>query len=289
MITYKNVDYETAEALRDAINTELAALAYPYTVNHKTYGEGQLTFVKVPLMGPALYATIEFATGIKTISLDVAFAGNLLNIPEILEETLLEAQTIYKEDFITREQAQRTANRLALEEACEAKKKAEVDKKAEEQYNAAREKALKDFDILTKASRPVSDVDEFYYSLGWLTNHVGSITAQIPDYLGPAFEQHFGSDAPKTLIDSKAKSIGGFAKKWTWSFSCSIKKLKDTIVPSYIQNMSADISKGIHNTSFIWDLVENYGFQFGKTQDIDRIKSNVPKNYIEIFESGITA
>lgn len=287
MITYKTTDYETSEALREAINAELSALAYPYTVKHKTYGDGQLTFVKAPLTGGSLYATIDFAAGTKTLSVDVVLTSNLLEMHEILEDVLLEAQTAFKEDFITREQAQRTASIKAIEEAREAKKKAEADKKAEEQYEASREKALKDFDILTKASRPVSDVDEFYYSLGWLTKHAGAITAQLPDYLGSAFEQHFGVDAPKTLIDGKAKSAGGFAKKWNWSFSCGLKKLKDVTVPTYLQNVTSDISKGIHNTSFIWDLVENYGFQFGKTQDIDKIRSCIPANKLEFFEAGL--
>jgi hypothetical protein len=89
------------------------------------------------------------------------------------------------------------------------------------------------------------------------------------------------------LRDSKAKSVGGFAKKWNWSFSCSIKKLKGVTVPAYLQTVTTDISKGIHNTSFIWDLVENYGFKFGKEQDIEKIRSCVPTEHIAFFENGL--
>ena len=117
MTTYKNIDFETAETLRDAINSELSALAYPYAVKHKTYGEGQLTFVKAPLIGGSLYATIDFAAGTKTLSMDVVLASNLLEMPEILLETLIEAQTAFKTDFIEREQAQRAAERKAREDA----------------------------------------------------------------------------------------------------------------------------------------------------------------------------
>lgn len=285
--TYKTTDYETTEALREALNSELSQLEYPYTVKHRVYGEGQLTFVKAPLTGGALYATIDFAAGTKTMSLDVLMASRLLEMPEALTDILLEAQTAFKEDFVTREQARREADRLAYEQAKEAEKKAKADKEAEAKYERTKAKAIKDFEALTEASRPVATVDEFYYSLGWLAKHVGVITAKLPDYLGGAFEKHFGTEAPKTLVDGRAKTIGGYAKQWSWEFVASIKKLKDTTVPAYLQTVTSEISKGIHNTSFVWDLVDNYGFQFGKTQDVEKIRSHVPSEYLASFEAGL--
>ena len=289
MTTYNNIDYETSEALREAINVELSQLAYPYKVKHKTYGVGQLTFVKAPLTGGSLYATVDFSIGTKTLSVDVLLANQLIELPEILMDTLLEAQTVFKADFIEREETERHAARLARIEAEEAKKKAIEDQKAEEAYERQKTRAIHEFETISKSARPISSVDEFYYSLGWLANHVGSITARLPDYLGSAFEKCFGTEAPKTLIDGKTKSAGGYAKQWSWAFTCGIKKLKDTTVPAYIQNLTADVSKGIHNTSFIWDLVENYGFQFGRTQDIDIIRSKVPTSHIKFFEAGLAA
>lgn len=183
---------------------------------------------------------------------------------------------------------------VATEEArCrekEAKKKAEQLKKAEANYERLKEKSLKDFDEMTKAAhKAVSESAEFYYSLGWLANHVGSLTAVLPDYLGTAFEKHFGTEAPKTLIDSRAKTSGGYAKQWSWEFKCTIKKLKDTTVPTCIQNITADFSKGIHNTAFLWDLVTNYGFKFGKKQDVVEILRCVPIEYVYTFNEGMKA
>ena len=132
MITYKDVDYETSESLREALNAEFAALAYPYEVKHKTYGEGQLTFIKAPLMGGSLYATVEFVAGIKTLAMDVVLANQLLEMPEILIDTILEAQTVFKEDFMIREQAQREAAIAAAERALAAKKKAAKEAKEKE-------------------------------------------------------------------------------------------------------------------------------------------------------------
>jgi hypothetical protein len=120
MITYKNTAYETTEELRDIINSDLSGLAYPITIKHKMIGEGQLTFIKVPLEGDSLYATVDFSTGTKILALDAVLTNRLFSIPEDALEIILEAQTAFKEDFETRLQAKREAEsivRKAQEEA----------------------------------------------------------------------------------------------------------------------------------------------------------------------------
>ena len=289
MITYKTSTYETLNDLRDAINAELSTLAYPFTVKHKAYGEGQLTNVKAPLLSPSLYATIDFVTGTKTFSLDVVFSSQLLTIPETLTEILPEAQAVYKAEFLACEQAKREADRIAREEALAAEKQAEEEKKAEEAYQRRKAKALREFEELSERAVPTDATEDFYYALGWLANHMGALTAILPDYLSSAFEKYFGSDAPKTLIDGRAKTSGGYAKQWSWEFKCTIKKLKDTEIPECLKDVTTDFSKGIHNTSFLWNLVANYGFQFGKAQDIDKIRSCIPSEYMSFFETGLKA
>jgi hypothetical protein len=284
MTTYKNTEFTTAEDLRNAINSDLAALAYPFTVKHKTYGEGQLTFVKAPLTGGSLYATIDFAIGTKTISLDMVFANNLLELPEILLDTLLEAQTVYKADFIEREHAQRIADRQAREEAKAASKKAEEDKKNEEKYQRTVAKAVKDFTARAQAERTVSTVDEFYYSLGWLTKHAGTVTAALPDYLENSFLGHFGN-VPRRVVDSKHRGPAGWQAQWSWSFTIALKK--PDLIPAFLAGKLNPSKKAVSDTSFVWDLVDNYGFQFGKTQDVDKIRSHVPASCLASFEAGL--
>lgn len=283
--TYKTVNYETAEDLRNAINSELAALAYPYTVKHKIYGEGQLTFVKVPLSGSAIYATVDFAAGTKTLSLDMAFAKNLLELPETLTDLLLEAQTVYKADVIERENEQRLADRLAREQAKEAEKKAKADKEAEEKYERTKARAIKDFDKLVANVAPKSTVDEFYYSLGWLAKHVGSVSAKLPDYLADSFKKHFGSDVAFNAVDSKKRTVNGHSMQWTFGFVATLKKPEN--MPALLAEHLSSTGKHIADTSFIWSLVDNYGFQFGKTQDLDKIRSHVPSEYLASFEAGL--
>lgn len=200
-----------------------------------------------------------------------------------LWDTFIEVHNNLKHQlYVATEEAQRREK--------ENKKKAEQQKKAEANYERLKEKSIKDFEELTqRAKQVITESDEFYFALGWLANHVGAMTAVLPDYLGTAFEKHFGVEAPKTLVDSRAKTSGGFAKQWSWEFKCTIKKLKETVVPASIQNITTDFSKGIHNTAFLWNLVEAHGFQFGKKQDVEKIKNTVPEQYMTMFEAGFTA
>jgi hypothetical protein len=287
MTTYKTTTYETAEDLRNAINSDLAALAYPFAVKHRTYGEGQLTFVKAPLMGGSLYATIDFTAGTKTLSLDMVFINNLLEMPEILLDILLEAQTVFKADFIERENAQRIADRQARAEAEAAKKKALEDKKNEEKYQKAKAKAIKDFEVLTQSIIPKSTVDEFYYSLGWLAKNAGTFSAALPDYLLPAFERQFGTDYKPTVVDSKKKTINGNPMQWAMSMKASLSKKALDLIPTYLTKFLSSAGNAIADTELIWDLVENYGFQFGKKQDVEKVRASVPSDYLSFFEAGL--
>lgn len=285
MTTYKNTEFTTAEDLRNAINSDLEQLAYPFTVKHRIYGEGQLTFIKAPLTGGSLYATVDFAAGSKTLSLDVILSNNLLEMPEALIDTVLEAQTIFKTDFIEREEAQRLADRQAREEAAAAKKQAEEEKKNEEKFQRHKAIALREFDELIKADRPVSASDEFYYTLGYVAKHAGTVSAALPDYLESAFKSHFGSEVPCRVVDSTKKGPAGFTSQWTRSFSISLKKPES--VPTYLSEYLNPTGKAITDTDFVLDLIENYGFKFGKEQNIEEIRSHVPSQYLTFFEAGL--
>ena len=289
MTTYKNITYETAEALRAAINSELETLAYPYLVRHKIYGEGQLTFVKAPASGGSIYATIDFMSGTKMLALDVVFATQMLTMPDTLTDTLLEAQTAFKEDFTARTQAQREAERLAQEQAREAAEKAEEEKRAEAKYKQQKESVTRAFDnLIACTNTEPSDTDEFYYALGWLAKHAGTVSATLPDYLENAFIQHFGPETQRRVLDSKKRYPSGWTAQWAWSFTISLKKPKKLgVIPALLSDKLNPTGKMVSDTSFVWDLVDNYGFQFSKTQDIDKIRSHVPASCLAAFEAGL--
>lgn len=283
---------ETAHDTYNKKELELAGLVGDYLIGNEasclTYGTGKVISYEGSSLTD-LAVVIEFAEVTKKYSVQFICTSTVkfvrfADISEIGDvwDAAMTVHTILKAKY-------NELGRLAYQQALEAEKKAKQAKKAEEQYEKTKAKSIRDFEELSQTVNPKSEADEFYFSLGWLAKHMGAVTAILPDYLGSAFEQHFGADTPKTLVDSRAKTSGGYAKQWSWEFKSTIKKLKETTVPAYIQDITTDFSKGIHNTSFIWDLVENYGFQFGKTQDIEKIKACVPAKYASFFEAGLTA
>lgn len=278
-------DYKNA---RQTLATFFGEALVTADVDCKAHGAGTVTFVTGHTIED-LIAEVSFANEIRRFSV-----SHMINCARFIKfvdtDTILEmwnATAKVSSELAAEFDKHKEAARLL---AVETEKKAEEEQKANERYEQLKKKALFDFNKLANSDKASTTVnDEFYYALGWLAKHVGSLTAILPDYLGPAFEQTFGTNTPKTLVDGRAKTSGGYAKQWSWEFKCTIKKLKETAVPVCIQSVTADFSKGIHNTSFLWDLVKNHGFQFGKEQDIDKIRNTIPTQYIDLFEAGMTA
>ena len=168
-----------------------------------------------------------------------------------------------------------------------------VDREAEQakievQYQKQRDNGLKSFNSAIHAAKETtySYTNEFYYALGWMTKHVGTITAKLPDYLEDCFIKYFG-DVPRTIFDSKRRSPAGWQYQWSWCFIASLKKVDS--IPSVLIPYMNDTQKAIVKTSFIWNLIDDYGFQFGKIQDMNKILNNIPATYINDFYAGYAA
>lgn len=233
-----------------------------------------------------LIIEIEFENVTKRFSLAHILANTFIKFTETSEISKIWDEAFELHTKITKEYNafEFAARQLALEN----KKKAEAEKKAEEKYQKLKEKAIQDFDNLVNNSNNVlSDVNEFYYSLGWLIRHTNSVSAALPDYLNDAFIKHFGSEAPHRVVDSRKRGPAGYQSQWSWSFSISLKKY-DTI-PTFLTKHLNPAGKSVTDTSFVWDLVDNYGFQFGKKQDFEKIRRNVPSKYLESFNIGFNA
>lgn len=287
VVTLEKQNYKTDyfKAEENLVNT-ICMYITNAEVTSRAYGIGTITKASGSILSNII-ADITFKNGVKRISFLHIMTNNFTNFTGLKDidaiwSTAFELHTVLTDTY---KKFEREAKQLAIE----LEKKAEADRKAEAKYEELKTKALKDFNNISNRTKVHSDTSDFYYALGWLASHIGTVTATLPDYLGAAFEKYFGTKAPKTLVDSRAKTSGGYAKQWSWEFKCTIKKLKDTVIPSCIQNVTADFSKGIHNTSFIWDLVEDYGFQFGKTQDVEKIAQTIPAKYINSFNEGLTA
>jgi hypothetical protein len=286
MKNYVVFDYQNWADLSADLTAELNELINnPVSAVHKKYGECKVScfVVSINESNFNILADFSFADETKKLALNILLKNGLVQIDDYdsfellnqfissLTDLQVEVHNVQYDRTSAKHEADRQAKELAKQEA---KRKATM------------EKTIHDFEVLARQDRTKCASGEFYYSLGWLAKHCGVITAKLPDYLGKSFESYFGSDVPKTLIDTSGKTSGGFAKQWSWEFVCSIKKAKDLDVPPIIRDTTSDITKGIHNTSFIWDLVANYGFQFGKTQDLEKIRESIPAHCIQYFEKG---
>lgn len=266
-----------------SIKSELSALNYPYTVKHKTLGTGQLVYVTAPETGNSLYANIDFESGSsKVFALKALIDFNLLEMPDDIKPILTEAQSIFFTTYETTEQEKREAQKLAYEQ----KKQAEENARQEAKYEASKAKMIKEFETLAKAERTMSATGEFYYTLGWLANNCGTFACALPDYLLPYFQSQFGVDYEPHVVDSRKRTVNGYAMQWTISMTASIKKKSLDKIPAFLTQYLSKTRTSIANTSFIWDLVTNYGFKFGKTQDLDQIRGAIPTEYLTYFENG---
>lgn len=180
-------------------------------------------------------------------------------------------------------------NKAVEEDRCrekEAKKEAERLKKAEANYARLKEKSIQDFEELTKRTKqPVTETDEFYYALGWLAANAKNVSAVLPDYLDAAFVKYFGPEAPHRVVDSTKRSPAGWQQQWSWSFKISLKN--PDAIPAMLNQYVGHTGKDIARTSFIWDLVSDYGFKFGKKQDTLDIMRCVPIEYVPMFNEGM--
>ena len=137
MTTYKTINFETTADLRDAINADLANLAYPIMATHRINGQGRIVFVKAPLAGNSLYVTMDFdSIGSKMFALKALFESRLLTLPDDIKDILMEAQTAFETNHRQLEQEKREAQKLAYEQ----KKQAEEDARQEAKYEASKAK-----------------------------------------------------------------------------------------------------------------------------------------------------
>ena len=283
MTTYKTINFETTADLRDAINNDLANIAYPISATHRINGQGRIVDIKAPLTGNSLYVTMDFdSIGSKMFALKALFESRLLTLPDDIKDILMEAQTAFETNHRQLEQEKREAQRLAYEQ----KKQAEEEARQEAKYQATRTRVLKEFDNLLNKERTISSADEFYYCLGWIVRNCGAFTCTLPDYCLSDFQRQFGSDYEPHIVDHRAKTSGNNPMKWAESMKTSIKKSAQNMVPALLTKYLSKSGNAISDSDFIIELCSLYGFRFGKTQDIEKIRATIPTTYIVSFEEG---
>ena len=275
----KDTYYKAESALVDLVGNYVVGAEVISTL----YGPGHIISYKGTTLD-GLIVNIEFAEFSKQFSLmHIITNGTFVKFVDTLE-----IGTIWNDAFTVHSELNtqfKELTKLAEKLEYEAKKKAEDEARAEAKYQAAKAKAIQEFQDWANAYHPVSAADEFYYALGWLAKHAGTVTAALPDYLENEFKGYFGSETPCRVVDSKKRGPSGYQSQWTKSFSVSLKK--PGLIPNLLTEYLNPKRTAVTDTGFILDLVDNYGFKFGKEQDIGKIRACVPTAHIEFFETGL--
>ena len=255
---------------------------------HKTLGACEISKITISLNENILHfmADFEFESQTKRLALNILMANKLINKIAEPANTLLvdfiaactELQKEVAEIAHSRKVEKLEANRLAKEEA-----------QKEAKYQAAKEKAIQDFEVLARKDKSQLATGEFYYNLGWLAKNIGTVSAALPDYLLKYFENHFGTEAKPTVVDSRKRTVNGHPMQWALSMKASVAKKAVDKIPPFLKQFLNTTGNALTSTTFIWDIVENYGFKFGRKQDIDQIRSSIPTTYLKQFEKGFAA
>ena len=286
MKNYVIENYKNWNDLSVELTADLNELvAGPVVAKHSKFGDCSFTNLVVSINDSATYilADFAFATENKKLAVNVLLDRDFLTVENTeLFETLKQFSK-----QLTGIQAEiKTVSRKRFAEKQEADRQEKEKAKQEAKYQATMEKAIQEFEVLTRKERTKVASGEFYYNLGWLAKNVNSISATLPDYLLKYFEKHFGTNCNPTVVDSKKKTISGHAMQWGLSMKASVSKKAVDTIPAFLKQYLNSAATALTNTSFVWELVDNYGFSFGKTQDLNEIRKTIPDNLVEYFEKG---
>ena len=277
-LTEKATNYFEVEA---EMVTDFATAAVGASVTNKVFGDGKVTAAAGNTFDQMIL-TVEFAEETRRLLASVAIVTT--KTMSFVDEELAQLYADMYEKHLELSCLKRKADSHAEAEAKAQAKKQEEIKKAEAKAAAAKARAIKEFDEMVAQPKTINVSSELYYSIGWLAKHVGTLSAAMPDYLEAAFTRHFGAEAPHRTVDSSKRTVSGFPTQWALSFKASLPKA--TEIPATLTQYLSTTGTAIANTSFLWELVDNHGFKFGKKQDIDLIRSLVPAVHIEAFEEG---
>lgn len=292
VLEYLNAEINAEEAMTKeaylAAEAKLVETIGGYLMNAElssSYGTGRVT----AYAGETLDTMTVDATVNNTVKKFSVSAVMRTSLSRFTDEDLVELWfTVWRQFHLNLTAAHDEYEKQVRIAQQEAAQKALAEKKAEAKRQQRVAKVIKDFEAMQNRER-ISDTpaDKFYYAIGWLANHVGTVSATLPDYLSEAFKKCFGAETKHTAVDSNKRTVNGHAMQYTFSFKANLRNAEN--VPVILEQYLGSTGKNIASTSFIWDLVDNYGFQFGKKQDLDKIKSTIPATYMNIFEAGLAA
>ena len=231
---------------------------------------------------------VDFGAAQKKYDINVGLHSKFITVPDNdLVSIYNDCMSLHNEltNMYTYLKAEEDERLTALKREEEARiKEEEARIKAEEMYERRKENAIKSFENhINREARVCDESGDFYYALGWLAKNVRTVSAVLPDYLYRSFNRHFG-DVPCRVTNSNHRGPAGYQSQWSWSFSASLNNADE--VPGILTRYMNPSATCLSNTGFIWDLIDNYNFKFGKEQDIEEIMRAVPFKYMDSFCRG---
>ena len=280
MKNYSKQNYSNYAEYAAELNADLMKELRTFTFTRGEV-EGQAIRIKVSDHSDDIFADVKYPDRECTLSLRTSILRELIRpsdeVKEILTrylETTKTSYTIYEAEEKAEYQRQQEEARKIREEQLEKAKFEKRKLKSLEKLNTLRPE---------KTSKLFNSPMSHYEALGWLAKHTKSIKASMPDYMEQWFIKTFGHDAERYVVDSTKKTSGGFPMQW--SLSCKISF--DTEASGILaQKATSANKKAIDNVTFVWDLIENYGFTFSKDQNVDKILEEIPTQYLEDFRRG---
>ena len=251
-------------------------------------------YCSVSNLGETIMTTLDVNGSLTSYAINLAVKNNIIKFEGDACDAFNSYLNIYEESIKTNEAEEKEAVRLAAERAkayqaelAAKKARLEEERKAadlEARYNKKVQRALTKLKSLKpeNTSKLFEAPQSQYEIIGWMAKHSTGIKAAMPDYMEKWFVGRFG-DVERYVVDSRKKTSGGF--DYQWSLGLKISFDQDVLGPLELKATSKN-KKVIDSVTFVWDLIENYGFQFGKAQNIDLIKQEVPEKYLQDFEKG---
>jgi hypothetical protein len=281
MKTYSKQNYNSYEEYAAELTADLSKeLKGTFKITSTRTNEvGQAIRPKVCTYSDDIYADINYPTRQVTMSLRRGLNTSIVVDPEV--RTIIEKYlAVTKESYEIYDAEEREAYRIQQEQ----ERKAREEKLEKEKFEKRKQAALQKLNSIKpeQTSRLFKTPTSQYEVLGWMAKHTKSIKASMPDYMENWFVKIFGQEADRYVVDSTKRTSGGHPMQW--SLSCRINF--DTEVPSLLLNKVAANKKAIDSVAFVWDLIDNYGFTFGKTQSYEQIESEIPNQYLEDFRRG---
>lgn len=286
-------ELEELEKKVNILKSKIIDLAEDTEIDHLVFGKGIIYEVDTYTSKTTTYAICDFNEGKDSYTFDLfsAFRNKYITTTnEDLLKLVNELKEVEKERaevFIKQSELQGilAAERERLYQlTVEAQKRNKEEAKKQAKLARKKETAKKKFDSLVLEAKKVGlDINDTDVVIGWLAKHTKNIIARMPDFLEDRFVATFG-DVEHTVTDSNKRTVNGFPMQWAFSGHITVDTLDS--IPPVLENRF-NKKKTLNDSAFVLGLIWNYGFTFGKKQNVEEIKKCVQNDIA--FETGFTS